>query len=74
MHCFDKVLDGCEDVLVNVLESVFLVIVGKPIAMDDLHLLDESTFSRLSCPEQKKLQLFSERRKMRSSVALKGLT
>ena len=44
MHCFDKVLNGCEDILVNVLESVFLVIVRKPIAMDDLHLLDESTF------------------------------
>jgi len=39
---------------------VFLVIVRKPIAMDDLHLLDERTFPRLSCPKQQKLQLFSE--------------
>jgi hypothetical protein len=61
LHCVDQVLDGGEDVLVDILQSVFLVIVGKPIAMDDLHLLDERTFPRLSCPKQQKLQLFPER-------------
>jgi hypothetical protein len=58
LHCIDQVLDGGEDILVDILQSVFLVIVRKPIAMDDLHLLDERTFPRLSCPKQQKLQLF----------------